>query len=480
MLLNMKGVFAEYELEKIRERTLRGRREKARQGFVVGGRVAFGYSYLGRAEGERGRLVVYEVEATVVRMVFTWADEGCSIREIVTRLNALGVKPKFAARWGKSSVFRLLKNETYIGQGYYNRRQRSRPSELSQKQRFRRNKKTLLRLRPESEWIPLPAPAIVDVAIFERVRVRLQQNRELRSGRPSTSYLLRSLCWCGECGRRLHGCPSHRKRYYRCSGRDRLAVPRCTAPPVHGEKLESSVWRAIADAFANARVLRAIIARNIEQFGKTADDGPQEADVQKRLDAVERKKAQLLRVIGDPDLSEHFDEFKRELSAVKGECQRIQIELLKLQRDRATATTPLGDVDSLCRAVRRAIAKADDATRAGFIQRLVQRITVKDKTAEILCAVPSMGGNRSQRVDDRPSGFRQNHARETLRGHSSAVDLSRIHRDHADPQRCRLAAARRRIAGPPSVSRAASYGFGCRPHRRRLRNTASRRSQPGA
>lgn len=401
LFLQLMGSIAEYDRERIRERTLRGRREKARQGFVVGGRVAFGYRYLGRAEGERGRLVVYDVEASVVRMVFTWADEGCSIREIVTRLNAIGVKPKFASRWGKSSVFRLLKNETYIGQGYYNRHKRTQPDEMTEHHRFRHNKKTLLRPRPESEWIPLPVPAIVDVAIFERVRVRLQRNLEVRSGRPSSSYLLRGLCWCGDCGRRLQGCPSHGRRFYRCSGRDRLAVPRCGAPIVHGEKLEASVWRAIAAAFADPLALQALIARNIEQFSKTVDDGPKEAELQRSLEAVQRKEKNILRAMEDADLSDHFGDFKRDLLAAKRERQRLETELLAVQRRRAAAKSPLGDVDGLCRAIRRAIATADDATRAGFIQRLVERITVKDKTAEIHCAVPAAGSDRSQRADDR-------------------------------------------------------------------------------
>jgi DNA invertase Pin-like site-specific DNA recombinase len=134
MLRDLKAMFAEYEAETIRERTHRGRREKARQGFVVGGRVPFGYGYLGKTKGGRGRLVVDERETSVVREVFTWAVDGDSIREIVTRLNARGVKPKYAQRWGKSSVCRLLKNETYIGQAYYNRRQRTRPDELTEQQ----------------------------------------------------------------------------------------------------------------------------------------------------------------------------------------------------------------------------------------------------------------------------------------------------------------------------------------------------------
>jgi len=44
MFFNMRGLVAEYEREKIRERTLRGSREKARQGKVVSaGTIPFGF-----------------------------------------------------------------------------------------------------------------------------------------------------------------------------------------------------------------------------------------------------------------------------------------------------------------------------------------------------------------------------------------------------------------------------------------------------
>src|SRR5579863_484193 len=79
-LFGMTGVFAEFEREKIRERTMRGRREKARQGFIVGGRWAFGYKYLGKADGERGKLEIDEPKAVIVRQVFQWAADGVSVR----------------------------------------------------------------------------------------------------------------------------------------------------------------------------------------------------------------------------------------------------------------------------------------------------------------------------------------------------------------------------------------------------------------
>jgi len=60
------NVIAEYEREKIRERTMRGRREKARQGFVVGGRRPYGYSVVS------GLYAVEEKEAQNVLQIFRW------------------------------------------------------------------------------------------------------------------------------------------------------------------------------------------------------------------------------------------------------------------------------------------------------------------------------------------------------------------------------------------------------------------------
>ncbi len=59
----MRGVFAEFEKSKIRERTMRGRKEKAQQGFVNGGRSPYGYRYKGKSEGSKGELVVLPEQA---------------------------------------------------------------------------------------------------------------------------------------------------------------------------------------------------------------------------------------------------------------------------------------------------------------------------------------------------------------------------------------------------------------------------------
>src|SRR5579864_7187568 len=84
--ISILGAVAEYEKCKIKERTMRGRYEKARQGLIVGGRCPFGYSY------NEGHYTVNEEQAAIVRRIFTWHAEGMSIRSIATKLNTLGIR----------------------------------------------------------------------------------------------------------------------------------------------------------------------------------------------------------------------------------------------------------------------------------------------------------------------------------------------------------------------------------------------------
>jgi len=67
MFFNMRGLVSEYEREKIRERTVRGSREKARQGKVVSaGAIPFGFSY----NKEKATLEENPERARTVRLIF--------------------------------------------------------------------------------------------------------------------------------------------------------------------------------------------------------------------------------------------------------------------------------------------------------------------------------------------------------------------------------------------------------------------------
>ena len=126
MLLQMQGVFAEYERALMLERTRRGRLFWARQGRVNwGGTPTYGYRLSARTESLPRQLVVEESEAAVVRQMYRWlVEEQLSSYAISERLRERGVPTsrQSGRGWSQSSVIRVLSNSTYKGEGWYNRR----------------------------------------------------------------------------------------------------------------------------------------------------------------------------------------------------------------------------------------------------------------------------------------------------------------------------------------------------------------------
>jgi site-specific DNA recombinase len=472
MLLDIKGMFAEYEREKIRERTLRGRREKAKQGFIVGGRVPFGYRYLGKVEKEKGKLEIDERQAPAVRQIFEWAASGVSIRTIATRLNEDGVKPALAERWGSSSVSRLLQNETYVGMAHYNRRKRSEPCQPAASHRDRKNKRTILRERPEAEWIDVPAPAIIGRDLFDQVAVRLHRNRVELAGRASRRYLLRGLVWCGKCGLRMRGDPNRGTPCYRCSGRDRLrkAATGCLER-TKAAQLDTAVWDAICEPFRDEKLLRSLIDRNRAEFQKTK--GRPKAELKKRIDGLKLRESRGVQALLDVG-REHQEMLRAELRKCSDERRRLEQEL-------ASAEVGVVEIDSLgalCREFSARLAEVDGEDRQNALRQLVERVVVRGHDVTIHCAVPTAHAqNCPQRADDRSARLREDHAGEAAGRHSAAADFSGGDRDHQDSQHRRPASERRRAADSAAIPVAAPHDFRRRSDWRRLRHGARGRSE---
>jgi site-specific DNA recombinase len=72
MLLQIQGVFAEYERALIKDRMRRGRLFAARQGRLTWGNPPYGYSYRPKADNTPQQLVVDEAEAEIVRLMYGW------------------------------------------------------------------------------------------------------------------------------------------------------------------------------------------------------------------------------------------------------------------------------------------------------------------------------------------------------------------------------------------------------------------------
>jgi site-specific DNA recombinase len=173
----MRGALAEYERAKIMERTQRGRIGRAKAGHVWGGNPPYGYRDVG---GEHtGRWEVDDREAAVARQIFAWCLEGLPLLQIARRLTQLRIpspldapepdaprvrlgsrKRAAYAVWAQSSVRMILKNPTYTGCAYHNKRQYRREGPSRRRYAW----------RDQADWIALIMPAIISAVRSLKIR----------------------------------------------------------------------------------------------------------------------------------------------------------------------------------------------------------------------------------------------------------------------------------------------------------------------
>jgi site-specific DNA recombinase len=257
LLLQMQGVIAEYEREKIVERHRRGKLHKAQQGKVcVLSGAPYGYVYIPATETEEARYEIHEREAAIVQRVFQLlVNEQQSIGAIARRLTAEQIPTRRdVGQWERSVVWAMLRNPAYTGQAAYRKTQvveRKGPTKQAWDHSFYpKHVHSSSRDRPQADWIRIPAPALISEEVFQRAHERLAANKRFSPrNNKRYEYLLSGLLRCQQCGYALYGKPAsnskYKRLYYRCAGQDghRWKDGRvCAAHPVRVEALDDLVW----------------------------------------------------------------------------------------------------------------------------------------------------------------------------------------------------------------------------------------------
>jgi site-specific DNA recombinase len=465
LLLNVQGIIAEYELEKIRERTSRGRREKARRGLIVSGTFAYGYRPDPAAPG---RLVVQDDEAGIVRMMFRrLVEEQRSIRSIVIELRRLGTAPARGRAWAKSSVRNVLTNPVYTGRAFFNRRE-----VIASPRTGRRG--TGRRLRPESEWVPVAVPAIVTPELFEQARQQLERNRQTLAGRPGVRfYLLKCLLRCGACGRRLVGIPSHGRRVYRCAGRDRLSgAERCRAATKMAEGLDAFIWDTVVEILRNPALLSEKLEAHTARLGAREVEVRSEVEhLRRQLGEFGRQEQRLLDLYLDeqlagPTIRTRLEALVRQEAGLEERRARAQQQAAAESATEAPGgdptllpSRPLWAGQPHARRTPAASARAHRRDRRARRRARDPWRAAGSVAASDVCTQPTTRGCWSARPATARRCSRGASARSCRR--SPVTRSSRSRRSGPSPGSCRAGSA----GDPPSVSRAPLHDVGLRTHR---------------
>ena len=289
----IRGFASKLEAEKIKERTSRGRRAKAKLGYMPGGGFArtYGYDYIKKHDGNSGRRVINEREAEWVRQMYRWlVNDGIASTGITNRLNSLEVPTKRGGYWSKQVVLAILTNKSYTGRTYA----------------FTTERNGAKYGRPKEDWIEIPGvtPAIIDDMTFEAAQRQLQLNRQKTVTTPKHEYLLRGHLRCRQCGRAYTGGIHSRivkgiryaKTRYRCMGKVRVHTPfnRCANRNWMADALEGMVWAELERYLSNRDLIISELENQRQEAGQISVFEAELERVERQLRAADREQHQLL------------------------------------------------------------------------------------------------------------------------------------------------------------------------------------------
>jgi len=385
----IRGFASKLEAEKIRERTIRGKKAKARMGQIPGGGFArtYGYDYIKKAGNNGGRRVINETETKWVKQIYHWlVNDGLSTTAITKKLNALNAPTKHGRFWKKQTVLAILKNRSYIGKTLAFTMSRGKGKYS----------------KPESEWIEIPnaTPAIIDRELFEAAKKQLDVNSKKATRNKKREYLLNGHVYCRHCGRAYYAYFNskyvkgrrYEKRRYRCSGTLRIVEP---INPCHNKSwaadgLEPLVWAQIERVLSNPE----LIITEVEKQRQDANQlGVLEVELQqleRQLRALDRDQEQLLQwaLKGFPEETvvaenKHINE--------KRNCLQSQVAELEVQiKASQEAAISLPKLEHFVELMRQKLTTLDYETKRLVLDMLNIKVWLDGYDVEITGVIPVM------------------------------------------------------------------------------------------
>jgi site-specific DNA recombinase len=356
MMVQMLGVFAEFERATIVERVIAGMERKAARGEWTGGSLPFGY----RIDAEHRHLEPDETEAPLVREIFErYAERLKGSAALAKWLSERGYRTKNDRPFNPQAVLTILRNRAYLGEINY-----------------------------RGTSYPAPHDPLVDADLFERAQAILRERGEDASLRRSntSNYLLTGLLKCARCGKRYIGACAHgnggRYPYYVCFSRQRYGKNTCDADSLPAEELEQAVLEQIVYVLEQEPLVRQAIE---EAFADLDAARPNREAELKRIDAELRKLHETLdryfRAFEQQTMPEQL--CGRRISKLTEKLSQLEARREELAVD-VDDPEPLSDQDlaALQAHVRQVIEAGDPAQQKALLQALVDEIRVVSR-AEI-------------------------------------------------------------------------------------------------
>jgi len=414
LLLQFKGMIAEYERAQIAERTRRGKRYRAKAGVLnVLSSAPYGYRYVKKTESAQGYYHVVESEAEVIRKIFhLYTVEGQSMRAIAATLNAQNIPTRSRkSPWVGSTLWHMLHNPAYEGRACYGK---TEPAPASQRpNRIRRINGAQARFwpanhpRPPEEWIAIAVPALVSPETFALAQERLKRNQELSARRTKRASVLQGLLICAECGYAMCRVSTPAPRagqhyfYYRCAGSDgqRAAQRRCSVRPVRVEHLDALVWEQVWQLLNEPELIHREMERRLQEFQQSSPVEERKEDLGQELARVEHQTDKLIDAYQEgllelSELRQRVPELKRRQLALAKELEGLNLQAL--EQNRLAEVNP--SMERLLQQIKTSAQNLTIEEKQKIVRLLVKDVVIGPDSITINHSIPLAGHAEGQKV----------------------------------------------------------------------------------
>lgn len=364
MLVQLLGVFAEFERATIVDRVINGMTTKASKGKWPGGTRPYGY----QVHPDTHHLVPHPEEARPLREIFyLYTRRRLGTRGIAAELNRRGIPNRTGKPWSGYTIARILDNPAYIGHIAY-----------------------------RDIYVTDAHPALIDQKTFDRARriANARSDAHTQRAMNSSDYHLTGLITCPECGNKYVGTSAKGRtrtyRYYTCFSRARYGAHGCRARRLAAEPADTAVLHALHDFYTRADTLIAdAITRAHAQHAQGHTDQYAELSA---IDAKIRKK--------EADIAKYHDAFEAgtmdditcgpRLVQLRGEIAKLTARRQEVSDtiNHLPQAPPPATIDRIRAHLADIITAGTPAERKAMIEALVAEIRITGNQAIPVFKIP--------------------------------------------------------------------------------------------
>jgi site-specific DNA recombinase len=352
------AAMAQWEREEISSRVAASVPIRAKLGKSLGGQAVYGYAWKGN------ELVINDSEAQIRKLMYELFLKHRRLKSTAKELNELGHRTRKGSEFSTTTVERLLRDTT--AKGF---RRANYTQSLGEGKQWK--------IKPESEWVIIPCPAIVEEDLWSECNRLLEQmeKKEIKLGK-KTQLLLAGFIHC-HCGTKmyvynyapLYKCKACKNRI-RVEDIDKIFYKRLKRFLLADEDIESYLNKSntiIADK-------ESLLARNRAEC----------ATLKKQMDEMVS-----MRISGDMPkdrFNEYFKPLEQRVRQMEDQLPELESEVDFLKINLLSADTVMRDAKNLYEYW--PTMEAED--RRSIVEIITNRIVVGQKEIKIsLSYIPS-------------------------------------------------------------------------------------------